>query len=241
MKEELRLLIDLQKIDTDIAKINVKKRELPVQLTQLDEAFAAFKKGVEESGSKLEEANKRHRETEEKLKKAVDSLRKAKERLNEVKTNKEYHAMLKEIESMEKKNGEIEETVIGLLDEIDAQRKALKVKEQELVQEQNQYEAKRIELQRQIESLDSELQERLGKGEALRTMVPPALLKKYETIKTINKGVAVVSVWKEVCSGCHMNIPPQMYNELLSSEELFSCPQCNRIIYWYDQQQSNGV
>lgn len=241
MKEELRLLIDLQQIDTDIAKINLKKRDLPLQLAQLDESFGEFKKGVEAVAAKLEEANRRHKEMEDKLKKAVEGIRKTKERLNEVKTNKEYHAMLKEIEGIEKKNGEIEETVIVLLDEIDAQRVALKAKEQELAQEQKQYEGKRKVLEGQIASLDSELQDRAGKGEAIRTKIPPALMKKYETIKAISNGVAVVSVWKEVCNGCHMNIPPQMYNELLTSEELFMCPQCNRIIYWYDQQKTNDV
>ena len=72
MKEELRLLIDLQQIDTDIAKINLKKRDLPLQLAKMDEAFADFKKSVEASASKLEEANRRHKEMEDKLKKAVD-------------------------------------------------------------------------------------------------------------------------------------------------------------------------
>lgn len=237
MKEELQLLIDLQKIDTDIGKFISKKKDLPLQLDQLDEAFAVSKMMVEETGTKLAEADKRHRETEEKLKKAVDGLRKAKERLNDVKTNKEYNAILKEIEGMEKKNGEIEETVIALLDEIDANRTALKEKERELTEEQVRYEAKRKVLQAELASIDSEMQEQLEKGDALRAMVPHPLLKKYETIKAMNKGLAVVSVWKEVCNGCYMNIPPQMYNELHSSEELFFCPQCNRIIYWYDQQK----
>jgi predicted nucleic acid-binding Zn-ribbon protein len=42
----------------------------------------------------------------------------------------------------------------------------------------------------------------------------------------------VVAVWKEVCDGCHMSIPPQLYNELQKSNELITCPSCSRIIYW---------
>jgi predicted nucleic acid-binding Zn-ribbon protein len=49
--------------------------------------------------------------------------------------------------------------------------------------------------------------------------------------------LAVVSVWKEVCNGCHMNLPPQLYIELQKSFELHSCPNCNRIIYWYNQER----
>jgi len=240
LKENLQLLIELQKIDTDMSKIDLKKKDLPQQLAALEEAFSSFKSTVKDMEIKLEDANKRHKETEDKLKKAIDSLRKAKERLHDVKTNKEYNAVLKEIEGMEKKNGEIEEAVIGLLDEIDAGRAGLKVKEKAFAEEQARYEASRHHLQQQIDAISSELQERMEKGEAMRKKIPPDLLRKYETIRNINNGLAVVSVWKEVCGGCHMNIPPQMYNELYTTNELLLCPQCNRIIYWYDQ-NANGA
>ena len=51
-------------------------------------------------------------------------------------------------------------------------------------------------------------------------------------VKKSNKGVGVISVWKAVCNGCHMNIPPQLYNELQKTKELLSCPNCNRIMYF---------
>ncbi|MDD5170654.1 MAG: C4-type zinc ribbon domain-containing protein [Syntrophales bacterium] len=235
MKEELRLLIELQKIDTDISKINAKKKDLPLRLARLEDTFTAFKATVQDAESSLEDVNKRHKEAEGKLKKAVEGLRKAKERLHEVKTNKEYNAVLKEIEGMEKKNGEIEEEIIHLFDEIDARKADLKVREQGLAEEQKQYEISRTELQQQIDAIASELQEMMDREASLRKTIPPDPLRKYETIKNIGSGIAVVSVWKELCDGCHMNIPPQMYNELFNSDELVLCPHCNRIIYWYDQ------
>ena len=234
------MLIELQAIDTDIGKINLKKKDLPLKMAELDEMFATFKEVVQDLATGFEEANKRHRDAEERLKKAVDSLRKAKEKLHEVKTNKEYNAILKEIDGMEKKNGEIEETIIRLLDEIDAGRTALKGKERELTAEQADYDTKRKTLQCELDAIAGELQDRLERGEALRRDMPQGLLKKYETIKNINHGLAVVSAWKEVCNGCHMNIPPQMYNELLISDELFMCPHCNRIIYGQEQNENDA-
>jgi len=61
------------------------------------------------------------------------------------------------------------------------------------------------------------------------------LLEKYERIRNRNGGIGVVSVWKAVCNGCHMNIPPQLYNELQKSSELMICPNCNRIIYYQNK------
>ena len=172
MKEELRLLIELQKIDTDMGKINSKKRDLPLKLASLDEVFNAFQGTVQDAATRLEEANNRHKEAEDKLKKAVESLRKSKERLQDVKTNKEYDAVLKEIEGMGKKNGEVEETIIRLFDEIDTMKTALKVKEQDLAEEKKRYEATRQDLQQQLDAIDSDLQKIAEKGAALRKTIP---------------------------------------------------------------------
>ena len=73
-------------------------------------------KSVEESKKKFEELNKLQGEKEDKLRKGIDTLKKTKDRLLEVKTNKEYQAMLKEIETIENKNSEIEDEIISGLD-----------------------------------------------------------------------------------------------------------------------------
>jgi predicted nucleic acid-binding Zn-ribbon protein len=76
----------------------------------------------------------------------------------------------------------------------------------------------------------------LDQDSEVRGKIPADLLKKYDVIKEKRTGQAVVSVWKEICAGCHMNIPPQMYNELQRYEKVVTCPNCNRIIYWEDLQ-----
>jgi predicted nucleic acid-binding Zn-ribbon protein len=45
-------------------------------------------------------------------------------------------------------------------------------------------------------------------------------------------GIAVTEVKGEVCQGCNMNIPPQLYVEIKSNEEIIQCPQCHRILYY---------
>jgi predicted nucleic acid-binding Zn-ribbon protein len=45
-------------------------------------------------------------------------------------------------------------------------------------------------------------------------------------------GIAVTEVKEEVCQGCNMNIPPQLYVEIKSNEEIIQCPQCRRILYY---------
>jgi predicted nucleic acid-binding Zn-ribbon protein len=240
LKEQLSYLIELQKFDLIIGRIIFKKGELPEKIVQMDEGFAVVSKSVEEGKKKFEELNKLQGEKEDKLKKGVDTLKKTKDRLLEVKTNKEYQAMLKEIETVENKNSEIEDEIISGLDQIDNMRAEVRAKEKDFETRRSQYEKEKEKIEKEISQLDRDLQDAEKKTNALRKQIRDELLKRYETIKGRRNGVAVALVWKEVCGGCHMNIPPQMYIELQRSSELLTCPNCNRIVYWYNQSEKDA-
>jgi hypothetical protein len=238
LKEDLQLLIELQKSDSDAARIKIKKKELPERIAQLDETFQTLQKKMDDFRAHLEEMRKQYREKEDKLKKGQDGLKKAKERLESVKNNKEYQAILKEIDNIEKKNGDVESEIIALFDAIDKESGELKLREKEFTDQTGVYQNDRNILEMELKSLDEivlECQERNGR---IKTFLAEDLIRKYEAIRNMHKGVAVVSVWREVCNGCHMNIPPQMYNDLQKTTVLMSCPHCNRIIYWENQENN---
>ncbi len=240
MDKQLSYLIELQKLDLNIDKINVKKRELPEKIARMDEEFIIYTASMDESKKKFDELNKRHGEKEDKLRRGIDTLKKTKERLLEVKTNKEYQAILKEIEMIENKNSETEDEIISALEELDHVRVDLKAKEKDFNAYRLKYEKEKIEIAGEISQLDVDFSDCMQLSSDLRRNVRKELLKKYETIKGKRNGLAVVLVWKEVCGGCHMNIPPQLYIELQRSTDLLSCPNCNRIIYWFNQDKTDG-
>ncbi len=240
MDKQLSYLIELQKLDLNIDKINVKKKELPEKIAQMDEEFRTHIASMDESKKKFEELNKLHSEKEDKLRRGTDTLKKTKERLLEVKTNKEYQAILKEIETIENKNSENEDEIISALEELDHVRSELKAKEKDFDTYRLQYEREKKKIEAEISQLDVDFSDCMQISKNLRKQIRNELLKKYETIKGKRNGLAVVSVWKEVCGGCHMNIPPQLYIELQRSMDLLSCPNCNRIIYWFNQDKTDG-
>lgn len=232
MKERLACLIELQKMETAAGRIHAKKRNLPTQVNKLDEEFKAFCDILETEREQMESLRKRRREKDAQLLAGQQSLKRTRERLFEVKTNKEYQSMLKEIEIFEGKNSKMEDEVIALLDELEHHEAALKTREEELEARRGRYEEEKARLEAELNSLAEELDGYLLKSGELRKGIPAELFRKYEQIKGAGRGVAVVAVWKEVCDGCHMSIPPQLYNELQKTTALITCPNCNRIIYW---------
>jgi hypothetical protein len=237
LKEKLQLLITLQEEDLGLARVRARKKELPEKIEELTKSIQLLEQQVSESLKKYEDVQKRQREKEESLKRGQELLKKAKDRLFEVKTNKEYQAVLKEIDTIELKNSELEDQIILGLDQMD-QFKAEYTQTRKSYEEHFlQLDTEQRQLSEELASLDSELLAGQDNLQAIRRDIPDDLLRRYDMIKAINNGLAVVTAWKEVCGGCHMHIPPKLYNDIQKLEELMFCPNCNRIIYWLNKDE----
>lgn len=232
MREQLALLIELQKMESAAGRITARKKDLPVQIGELETKFTGFSAVVETQREQLEALRKRRREKDKQLQMGQETLKRTRERLLEVKTNREYQSMLKEIETSETKNSHVEDEIISLLEQLDVFEKEVKTKEADLDEQRRRYEEDKAKMAKELNSIAEELDICARKSEEIRKKIPAELLRKYEQIKSATRGVAVVSVWKEICDGCHMSIPPQLYNELQKSNVLITCPSCSRIIYW---------
>lgn len=238
MKEKLLLLISLQECDSELVKLSAKKTRLPEKLSKMEEEFQRYKENIEQSKRKYDELKAQRSECESKIKKLNDSMIKTKEKLLEVKNNKEYQAMLKEIETAEKTRGDIESQIIVLMEEIDKTSVLVKKDEETLKQSERKHQEEKKITEDDLNAIDADTVVWAGKRADLQKAIPADILTLYERVKKRNNGVGVISVWKAVCSGCQMKIPPQMYNELQRSDNLLSCPNCNRIMYFQNQEKS---
>ena len=232
MREEMVNLIKLQEIDLKILAIDKAKEEFPESLKKAEEALAQKKKEYEALEHEIEELQFKRRKFEEELEQEYQRLKKSQARLMEVKAQREYQALLKEIEEIKKANKQREEELIQMMERVEAlnQEKEklgeeIAELEKKVAEERAKYEAKRAELDKEREAI---WQER----ENIAAQIPANLLKRYEFVKSRRNGLAVVPVMNAICDGCHMNIPPQLYNELQRDDRIYECPICQRIIFF---------
>jgi uncharacterized protein len=237
LKEQLLLLIELQECDSQLVKIAGMQKDLPEKINKMDEDFRVFKEETEKNKRKFDEMKTRHIEYENKIKKINDGMVKTKEKMLEVKNNKEYQAMLKEIEAAEAARSDVETEIIKILDEMDKFSVQVKKDEVTIEQRRKEYEEDKKTIENDLNSIDSNYATWEQKRNDLIQKVPADLMARYEKVKQRNNGVGVISVWKAVCNGCHMNLPPQLYIEVQKSAELISCPNCNRIIYFQNMEK----
>lgn len=232
MKKQIDSLINLQTIEKDTENIKSVLNDVSKRTEALDAKVEMFQKEIECDELELEDLQKKYRSWESDAQLNLSQIKKSETNLRSVKTNKEYQAILKEIDDVKTKISQIEDEMLECLDRMDdlgntitAKRKDYK----ELIEITNQEkqtiehdEAEKVKLLAQLE---------MDRNRASKT-IDPELLSKYAVIKDIVKIMAIAPVQDAVCRGCNLNIPPQMYNELQKGDDLRFCPNCQRIIYW---------
>ena len=160
---------------------------------------------------------------------------KSNEKLHGVKTNKEYQAILKEIDEIRKKNSGIEDRMLEQLETIESSEAAVKAKEVELAGFVQSYQGKK-EMFAAKEKRERQAVEALNEKKArISANVDPTFITVLEDVKKKVRGLAVVPVQQAICMGCHMNIPAQLFNELQRFDALRFCTHCHRIIYLKEQ------
>ncbi len=231
MKEEVQQLIDVQELDQKILEARRKKTELLsrkekllAQTEKLESIVAAMQEQINEVQQDVSALN-------QDLAKEQDNVTKAEDRLPEVKTQKEYLAILKEVDAAKKNTKDTEEALKlkqQILDELEADQND---KQTEL-DEFNSASKSQI---RDINTLAAELEEietaEKPKRDKLIRQIPEALRNHYELVLSRLNSIALVEAQNYTCNGCHMRLPPQFYNNMLKSRNISTCPQCSRLLY----------
>ncbi|MEN8135444.1 MAG: C4-type zinc ribbon domain-containing protein [Thermodesulfobacteriota bacterium] len=231
MKEEIKRLKALQEVDLEIGKVEKELAAGSEELSNRQESIEKHKADIAENTGKLEDGAVRRRELEAEVEDAQLMIKERQNKLMKVQTNREYQSILKEIDDAKSTNRQREDELVRLLE----QAEFLEKKKDEQValceEEEAQYKEDSAQLEKESAELDTQMA-KFQKSRATKVKkVKAALLRKYEQIRAKRDGLAMVGVNRGVCHGCFMNVPPQLYNELLKEEELHACPACNRLLY----------
>jgi hypothetical protein len=232
LKDQLKLLWELQKIDLELKAIKEEKDRYPKEIKKLDERQKIEKERIEKEREKVESLEKTRRQKEGHLSTEQEKIKRAEGRMSEVKTNKEYQALLTEIDAIKEANGRIEEEILQVMDEIDELKKDLSKREKEMGGTLEKIEGERKKLQEKMALGEKAWNEQTERREVLSKQVESRLVKLYTTLKEKRQGVGVVGVKNETCQGCFVHVPPQMFIEVQKNNALIRCPHCNRILYW---------
>ena len=230
--EQIRFLVELQKVDSEIYQLRKEMAQHPETIRQLESEFERKKNGLRAVEADLKTLQIRQKEQENDLLTKEERIKKLQSQLYQLKSNKEYSAMELEIKGFKADKSLLEEEILGLLDSVDQAKAALAKEKESLSLEEKKYQTEIAELNRK----STEIQRMVSAGEEKRKAYTPniesRLLSQYERILKSREGLALVPVRNNACGGCHMGLPPQVVNETQQHEKWIVCESCARILYW---------
>lgn len=230
-REKLKALEELQKVDIKVRDLSVEAEKHPARLRQIETERNQAKAALDAIRGKLADNERARRQNEQLLQLEKDKVRKWESRLNELKTPREYAALARELDIAKKTNQTADEEIKRLAGEYEELRKQVAAAEAALAEKEAVVAREGQEIQAQLDTVQARMKELQDERARLVGQCDKALVSKYERIRKQRGGVAVVPVVAGTCKGCQRNIPPQMANNLLTSDEILLCPNCHRFIY----------
>jgi len=230
---QLKTLIDLQGVDTRIAAHEAEAARLPKEIAAVHAAIETAKKDVEATRARLDATKKEQRAREKDLEVVQAKRSKTEGRLYEVKTNKEYSAVLAEIEEIKQEKGRVEEEILVLMES--QERLTVDIRESESRFKTREGEGKQEEaaLQEKLRGVQADLALVRTERAELAKQLPANVLADYDKLLKARGGLALAQVIKpNLCGGCRMTVTPQRLQELRAQTALLPCESCGRYLYW---------
>jgi predicted nucleic acid-binding Zn-ribbon protein len=230
-KEQLRILVDLQKVETAIGKTEKELAGIDEKVDALNVELINYQDRVNLQEQSLDDLKKQYRSDENEVQMIETQVVKSKEKLGAVKTNKEYQSMLKEIDELNIKSSGLEDQMLEHLELIESSEKNLVEKKADLSDIQYEVRQKEDEIRQNAEKQRIELATLEDKRKEILDTVEQKLKTVYNNVKRQCNNIAMAEIIDGVCHACRMNIPPQLYNDLLRMDQVSMCPHCQRIMY----------
>lgn len=233
MDGNLQTLISLQAIDTRIAALESDAARLPKEIAAIHAAVDEAKKQAEQAKARLDAARKDQRAKEKDLEVVQAKRSKNEARLYEVKTNKEYSAVLIEIEEIKQEKARMEEEVLVLMEAQERLGADIREAESRFKQRESEGRSQEAGLKEQLRGIETDLAGVRTERKELAAKLSANILADYNRILRARGGLALVPVAKpNFCGACRMTITPQRLQELRAQSSLIPCESCGRYLYW---------
>ncbi len=233
MKAELQQLVALQNLDTSIRRLQAELEAIPQRRAEIEKEFDQRAFEIRALENRRDEA----RHTRSRLEAEVSEQRTRAERadrnLMSSKKQDEYTAAIREADAARKQISTLETQILEQMEVLDQGEAILKEKAGEIATLNSDKEARLQafdeETQLQLEKLAASRAER----ERLINTLPKSMSSLYVRISArIRDGVAVAEARNGACMACFMALRPQVMAQVRRGEEVVTCDNCNRILYY---------
>ena len=157
--------------------------------------------------------------------------------LNSAKTNKEYAALLTQLNTTKADNSKIESQILELLKDIEADEAECGEIQNQIDKQKETLEQTRKETEHLSTKYQAEIKEIQTEWDQVAQTIPVEPLELFKRVAETYDGQAVVMIEQQEgkreaysCGGCFMGITAESVNLLMTKDDIIRCPNCTRIL-----------
>lgn len=239
---QLESILSLQFTQVELEDARLKLAGVPDWMAELHDEYSSRKELIDAEEAAVAEAERERREAEAEVQDAQERLEKYQGQIRQVTTQREYGALLKEIDTVKEQIKNAEDRALQALQVNEEASEKAESLRAEFADLEGQYKTELAKWEEEKPSVAERAHELEKKAAALREQVPPGLLSLYDRLYKATRGEAVAKVLRiEVgrgqvmwhCKACHYNVRPQLLVEIRGGG-IHQCESCKRILYWED-------
>ena len=229
------LLLDLARLDAELARLDHRRSALPevAELARMEARAAELKDAIVVAETELGDLAKEEGRAERDVDQVRTRIERDRARLDagQVSAARELASLQSEIESLHRRQGDLEEIVLDLME----RREALVSRRDELAAERDSLADETATVAARRDAAVKEIDEQAGRASdergGIAAEVPADLLKLYEQIRG-SRGVGAAMLRAGRCEGCHLTLNTVDLNEIRASapDEVIRCEECRRIL-----------
>lgn len=233
MKAELEQLIALQKTDISIRRLQSDIQAIPERRAEIEKEFdqRAFEIRAIEARRDTSRAERARLETE--LAEMRAKTERGERNLMSSKNEHEYTAAIREADAARKAASQLETQILEQMEAFEQSEKELQERAPEVERLRGEMEVRLKEFEEQTRTQEVELASARKERERLLATLPKPMSTLYNRISArIRDGIAVAEARNGSCTACFMALRPQMMAEVRRGDDIITCDNCNRILYY---------
>ena len=232
MRDQLELLTALQEFDDRLRLLRREQEALPMRLKVPEREHGEACRTLKSIQAEIDRNERQQHDLEMDLQSTQDALDKVQRKLREVKTNKEYSAVLAEIDAGNEHIGSVEDQLLQLMENAEQKRQARKVQEEHVQVTYNALQEQGDAVSEASEALNQEILVEQERRRQTAVGLRAELLERYEKLAMQHDSSVVVHLRDGTCGGCHLKVLPQLVSDIRLRESLYTCPHCRLILLW---------
>ena len=239
MKAELEQLIALQRNDTNIRRLQAELDAIPQRRAEIENEFDQRAFEIKALESQRDAARDARLRLDAEMAEQRTRAEKAERDLMSSTNSKAYEAAIREADAARKHISEVETKMLEQMESMEQAEKTLAEREPEVARLRAEHDEALVAFGEQTDRQTEELESLRAERERIFSELTPAARSLYNRISArIRDGVAVAEARKNSCSACFMSLRPEMMAKIRRGDEIITCDNCSRILYYVPAEQA---